>query len=894
MAMLPMSDSLVGRVRMPFMRFGYQTIIWGRRIDDLEYVLDVISACRFEGVEFFQKPEDICIRDTSVKNGRRPVRDIDELLALLQSKGRNLTLLGIGGGTLHERIVFCRDQRPKYLCIEEWNEKEAEKALKRSDPFSLALHPHWLMPLSRTSQARQILEKNQPKDSKGLHLLQFVADTAHLTIVDDNPVEIVREFIDRLAAVHLKDWTPCVGRFSRRHVQGFVSLGRGLVKLADVLAELERLDYAGWVVVEQDCPETTPSRGVWTSAKWLAEKHKMPMHDNSRLEQLLRQEADGSATIRTETASKYQIVLLNSILPAAVRGTTDFYQAVVDSFRELGGMAAVMLYSYCRSSNQLYLVAINGLDGCSCMGILDGDKSLCGRIAHSPQVRSFDLADPKWAAQFSDQQMLHLLPDKRMITVPIFNPVNEHHLLYLLNLFPEDASSWKNKLDELAELGAHVGRVAGFMVDGVCSTVALQTSHACGKSRTVKEFLERLVDLVQRAFNCEGVSVFLVNRIGSRLEPAHSTGMEWDPQLRPHEQYYPKGVGLTGQTWDKGDIRFVTNAADASGHQHRSWETRRSPDRDECLFAPLARLAGNVVGVIRLVNKRIRTSDRASTMFTDDDAAVLDSIIQASLPHLELLQEQQLRIEVMARMTHEFQGPIVAIRGAVELMQKKISKNMWTAKQLFGQDYLNSVWDWTELLIAQVESSDMLRRWQQGIVPKVGRTLLLKDVIAPIVHQMRPLLIERGYSPERIKYGNFDDIPPLLIDRGQFRQVVFNLLSNAIKYAQDKITFHADIQGGKIGSNYVLWFTDHGIGINPELKDIIFEPGFRAPEATDKDVIGQGLGLSVVRTVVEAHGGRIELTGVNKPTKFTVYLPESLEHTPPKKAILYEKAHFDD
>ena len=94
-----------------------------------------------------------------------------------------------------------------------------------------------------------------------------------------------------------------------------------------------------------------------------------------------------------------------------------------------------------------------------------------------------------------------------------------------------------------------------------------------------------------------------------------------------------------------------------------------------------------------------------------------------------------------------------------------------------------------------------------------------------------------------------------------------------------------DIESGRTHDDYIIWVSDYGIGVNPELKDAIFEPGFRTPEATAKDVGGQGLGLSVVRTVLEAHGGTIQLTGFSKPTRFTISLPESLERTPPKRAV---------
>jgi ABC-type multidrug transport system fused ATPase/permease subunit len=69
-------------------------------------------------------------------------------------------------------------------------------------------------------------------------LLRFVPDTAHMTIVGDNPIDAINELFDDLIAVHLKDWTPAYGRYSQRNAQGFVSLGTGMVPLGEVLKVL--------------------------------------------------------------------------------------------------------------------------------------------------------------------------------------------------------------------------------------------------------------------------------------------------------------------------------------------------------------------------------------------------------------------------------------------------------------------------------------------------------------------------------------------------------------------------------------------------------------------------------------------------------------------------------
>jgi signal transduction histidine kinase len=159
------------------------------------------------------------------------------------------------------------------------------------------------------------------------------------------------------------------------------------------------------------------------------------------------------------------------------------------------------------------------------------------------------------------------------------------------------------------------------------------------------------------------------------------------------------------------------------------------------------------------------------------------------------------------------------------------------------------------------------------------RTLLLKDVVAPAVNHVGLLLREKRFKDVDIHYGYFADIPALWIDCYQFQQVFFNLLSNAIKYA-GRDTLRVLIEGGVHGRQFVIWFSDWGMGVPQGLKESIFLPGFRSQRAKESDVAGQGIGLSVVRNIVRAHGGDIVLTGHERPTLFEISLPQTLRFPP--------------
>jgi hypothetical protein len=106
------------------MKLGFQTILWGPRLDDLDGILNALAEAGFQGVEFSQRPEQL--------------KDVTQLCRSLEKRG--LAFLGLVGGSLQERMDFCRDVRPGYLYVENWQPDVCPRAIENG--FTLALHPH--------------------------------------------------------------------------------------------------------------------------------------------------------------------------------------------------------------------------------------------------------------------------------------------------------------------------------------------------------------------------------------------------------------------------------------------------------------------------------------------------------------------------------------------------------------------------------------------------------------------------------------------------------------------------------------------------------------------------------------------------------------------------------
>jgi two-component system phosphate regulon sensor histidine kinase PhoR len=142
-------------------------------------------------------------------------------------------------------------------------------------------------------------------------------------------------------------------------------------------------------------------------------------------------------------------------------------------------------------------------------------------------------------------------------------------------------------------------------------------------------------------------------------------------------------------------------------------------------------------------------------------------------------------------------------------------------------------------------------------------------VIERTVERFRTLT--EGQKVE-ISYDLGRNLPPVRMDREAMGQALLNLLDNAAKYSRDRkiITVTAGVEDDQLK----LSVADQGIGI--EKRDIprVFEKFYRAEARPEKNIAGSGIGLTLVKEIVEAHGGSISVESErNKGSTFTIHIP---------------------
>jgi len=145
----------------------------------------------------------------------------------------------------------------------------------------------------------------------------------------------------------------------------------------------------------------------------------------------------------------------------------------------------------------------------------------------------------------------------------------------------------------------------------------------------------------------------------------------------------------------------------------------------------------------------------------------------------------------------------------------------------------------------------------------------MAEVIDNVLSTHRYQIITSGFD---VKTNMQPELPSVLIDRDAMAQAISNLLDNAIKYSGE--VKQLSITTRAIGSDLSLEVADHGIGIPRTEQAKVFDKFYRVGNGLVHDVKGSGLGLSLVKHIVEAHHGRIFVdSDVGKGSRFTILLP---------------------
>jgi signal transduction histidine kinase/DNA-binding response OmpR family regulator len=307
--------------------------------------------------------------------------------------------------------------------------------------------------------------------------------------------------------------------------------------------------------------------------------------------------------------------------------------------------------------------------------------------------------------------------------------------------------------------------------------------------------------------------------------------------------------------------------------EHPDWEIFRKLElptaRGGLLAAPLSGRDGKNLGLILLM-------DRGKESFSSDDEAILVQLAQITsiaIQNIIFAQEREanrIKDEFLATLSHELRTPLNAIVGWTQILRTEnlpddaahgldvIERNVKAQTKLI-EDLLD---------VSRVSSGKM--RLQMSDVP-------LEQIVQSSVDAIRPAADAKNIQLE-LEIGGSAKISG---DPDRLQQVVWNLLANAVKFTPPQGQVHVRLEC--VNHHAQIQIADTGQGIDGAFLPFVFDRFRQADNTMTRSHGGLGIGLTIVRHIVELHGGSVAAhsPGLGSGATFTVTLPTSPFHKAP-------------
>ncbi|MBN1178260.1 MAG: GAF domain-containing protein [Anaerolineae bacterium] len=391
-----------------------------------------------------------------------------------------------------------------------------------------------------------------------------------------------------------------------------------------------------------------------------------------------------------------------------------------------------------------------------------------------------------------------------------------------------------------------------------------------GRSLDLQEVLETAMDSVVRVLDVNASAISLLDEEAQSLHLCAQRGLRYSHI----GMCIPVGAGMSGYVVRTGE---ALSTGDVSNDPRLAVPDFAREQIKAMLMVPL-HSRGKVVGVLSAMSHSERSfTDREinllRSMANQVGAAaenaqlfqtVKDNVDRLETAYARLQEADQLKDELIQNVSHELRTPLTFIKGYVQLLMNK---------------ELGPVND------AQFRSLDVVARKTDHLDRLVGDFITLETVSSEtLVLERMPLSIlarsaVEGCGPVAAVSGITlhvdipEGLPDVRVDPSRMSQVFDNLLSNAIKFSPDggQITVRLAEEGDSLRTEVV----DQGIGIPEEKIARVFERFYQVDGSSRRRFGGAGLGLTIVKRIVEAHGGNVGVeSSLGQGSTFYFTLPK--------------------
>lgn len=226
--------------------------------------------------------------------------------------------------------------------------------------------------------------------------------------------------------------------------------------------------------------------------------------------------------------------------------------------------------------------------------------------------------------------------------------------------------------------------------------------------------------------------------------------------------------------------------------------------------------------------------------------------------------EKDRKDQFLAMLAHELRNPLSPISAAATLLKMAKSNDpvVNNASNIIARQVAH--------MATLVEDLLDVSRVTRGAIELKLEPLDLRQVIADAIEQVAPQVQDRHHA---LAVAEFPRAITLLGDKKRLVQVITNLLTNAVKYTPEN--GHIELSLALYDEQVTIAVEDNGVGMAPDFVPHVFDLFSQAERTSDRTSGGLGLGLALVKSLVELHGGKVTCSspGLGKGSKFTVWLP---------------------
>jgi len=400
----------------------------------------------------------------------------------------------------------------------------------------------------------------------------------------------------------------------------------------------------------------------------------------------------------------------------------------------------------------------------------------------------------------------------------------------------------------------------------------MKVGAAISSELDLDALLRVISQTTSQLLQAERSTVFVVDRGRNELWSRVAEGLDREEIRIPLEAGIAGTVASTGapvRIRDAyADPRFNPEVDKRTGYQTRN-----------ILCVPMRSPRGQVIGVFQVLNKRegeFTLLDEQLLFSLSSQAAVavenarLYEEIQQAYTQLQALD--RMKSDFLNAISHELRTPLSPILGYAEIL---LSGGMGSLPAGATRG-IQAIADSGKRLLGLIESLLAFIRLDQGNVALSRESVEMNALAASTVEAFRSRAAERRLT---LSADIPADLPPVLADPQELASALTHLMDNATKFtpAGGTVTVRARAAAGPEGQPGVeIAVQDTGIGIPPELHTQIFERFYQADSSLTRQYGGVGIGLAVVKQIVEAHGSRIAVeSAAGQGATFRFVLPSA-------------------